>query len=206
MVETLITYTYIKDKVLAYCKNTIRNYQTWNVDGFMNGAQSYNSTKTVGSYNNNGTNTNINLRFVGTISNSVGAVADSTINTDMNNFLVNNLGMNANQLNSVVNNKNYINFLIDMAIFYTTKVCMMTSSKSGPNTNNNPAPILVYIPSNTSFSNLRPIDTTSIDTHEGELILTSPEVLTQLQAVLNAVANATIRTVSNKINFSIALV
>jgi len=205
MAETLITYAYIRDKVLQKCKSSIRNYQTWNVDGFMNGAQSYNNTRTVGSYNNNGTNTNINLRFTGTISNSVGAVAEITINNDINNFITNNLGMNASQVNSVVNDKNYINFIIDMAIFYTTKVCMMTSNKSGPNTSNNLAPILVYIPSNTSYSNIRPIDTGSIDRHEGELTLNSNVVLTQLQAVINAVANATTRTVSNKINFSIAL-
>lgn len=205
MAETLITYAYIKDKVLAYCKNTISNYQTWGASGFVNGTQSFNQTKTVGSYNNNGTNTNINLRFVGTISNSVNAVAEATINTDMNNFIVNNLGMNANHLSSVVNDRNYINFVIDMAIFYTTKVCLMTSSKSGPNTTSNPNPILVYIPSNTTFSNLRPIDTSSIDRHEGELTLNSNEVITQLQAVINTVANATTRTVSNKINFSIAL-
>ena len=64
MAETLITYAYIKDKVLAYCKNTISNYQTWGASGFVNGTQSFNQTKTVVSYNNNGTNTNINLRFV----------------------------------------------------------------------------------------------------------------------------------------------
>ena len=205
MAETLITYAYIRDKVLQQCKSAISNYQTWNASGFVNGTQSYNNTIKVGSYNNNGTNTNINLRFTGTVSNSVNAVADITINNDINNFITNNLGMNASQVNSVVNNKNYINFIIDMAIFYTTKVCMMTSNKSGPNTTSNLAPILVYIPSNTSYSNIRPIDTGSIDRQEGELTLTSNEVLTQLQAVINAVANATTRTVSNKINFSIAL-
>ena len=205
MAETLITYAYIRDKVLQQCKSAISNYQTWNASGFVNGTQSYNNTIKVGSYNNNGTNTNINLRFTGTVSNSVNAVADITINNDINNFITNNLGMNASQVNSVVNNKNYINFIIDMAIFYTTKVCMMTSNKSGPNTTSNLAPILVYIPSNTSYSNIRPIDTDSIDRQEGELTLTSNEVLTQLQAVINAVANATTRTVSNKINFSIAL-
>lgn len=205
MAETLITYAYIRDKVLQQCKSAISNYQTWNASGFVNGTQSYNNTIKVGSYNNNGTNTNINLRFTGTVSNSVSAVAEITINNDINNFITNNLGMNASQVNSVVNNKNYINFIIDMAIFYTTKVCMMTSNKSGPNTTNNLASILVYIPSNTSYSNIRPIDTSSIDRHEGELTLTSNEVLTQLQAVINAVANATTRTVSNKINFSIAL-
>ena len=105
MAETLITYAYIRDKVLQQCKSAISNYQTWNASGFVNGTQSYNNTIKVGSYNNNGTNTNINLRFTGTVSNSVNAVADITINNDINNFITNNLGMNASQVNSVVNNK-----------------------------------------------------------------------------------------------------
>ena len=205
MAETLITYADIRDIVLQKCKSAISNYQTWNVDGFVNGTQSYNEEITVGTYKNSKKDTNINLIFTGTISNSVRAVDEDTIKNDINNFITNNLGMNASQVNSVVNNKNYINFIIDMAIFYTTKVCMMTSSKSGPNTKNNLAPILVYIPSNTSYSNIRPIDTDSIDRQEGELTLSFNEVLTQLQAVINTVANATTRTVSNKINFSIAL-
>ena len=216
MEETLITYADIRDMVLQKCKDTeededgneiyvIRNYQTWNVNGFVNGTQSYNEEITVGKYNNSKKKTYINLIFTGTISNSVRAVDEDTIKNDINNFITNNLGMNTSQVNSVVNNKNYINFIIDMAIFYTTKVCMMTSNKSGPNTKNFLAPILVYIPSNTSYSNIRPIDTDSIDRQEGELTLSFNEVLTQLQAVINTVANATTRTVSNKINFSIAL-
>ena len=216
MEETLITYADIRDMVLQKCKDTeedeygnktyvIKNYQTWNVDGFVNGTQSYNEEITVGKYNNSKKKTYINLIFTGTISNSVRAVDEDTIKNDINNFITNNLGMNESQVNSVVNNKNYINFIIDMAIFYTTKVCMMTSNKSGPNTTSNLAPILVYIPSNTSYSNIRPIDTDSIDRQEGELTLSSNEVLTQLQAVINTVANATTSTVSNKINFSIAL-
>ena len=216
MEETLITYAYIRDIVLQQCKAiekdkdgnesyVIKNYQTWNVDGFVNGTQSYNKEVTVGTYKNSKKDTNINLIFTGTISNSVSAVDEDTIKNDINNFITNNLGMNESQVNSVVNNKNYINFIIDMAIFYTTKVCIMTSNKSGPNTTSNLAPILVYIPSNTSYSNIRPIDTDSIDRQEGELTLSSNEVLTQLQAVINTVANATTRTVSNKINFSIAL-
>ena len=205
MAETLITYADIRDIVLQKCKSAISNYQTWNASGFVNGTQSYNEEITVGTYKNYKTNTNINLIFTGTISNSVSAVDEDIINNDMDNFITNNLGMDASQVNSVVNNKNYINFIIDMAIFYTTKVCMMTSNKSGPNTTNNLAPILVYIPSNTSYSNIRPIDTDSIDRQEGELTLSSNEVLIQLQSVINTVANATNRTVSNKINFSIAL-
>ena len=201
MAETQITYNYIKNLVLGYCKNNIYNLSTNDRrPAYYKNGQAYNDDKSgSGDYV-------VNLRFTRTTSNSVALVDESTINSELNSFLTSNLGLNEARLAKVVNDRNYMNYVIDLAIFYSTKVCLMTSNNfsigSTPSGNKS---ILVYMSSNKTFNNLRPIDTSSIDLGEGTLTLKASDVITQLQAVINTIANATTRTVSNKINFSIAL-
>ena len=209
MAERQVTYNSIKNLISQYCKSSqIKNYQTFNQTGYVNGTNSFNQTITVGSYNNNGTNTNINLNFLGKIVNNIEAVTEDTIDNDINNFINNNLGMNNLHLERPVNDNNYMNFLLDMAIFVTTKVCLIDSNNQGPTSASQnstvPRSILVYVPSNNTFNNLIPIDIASIENRENELMITAEDLIAQIQTVMNSVAN-NIRVANNKINFTITL-
>ena len=105
-----------------------------------------------------------------------------------------------------------MNFICNLAIFVTTKMCYTTSeamSNFDGNHNTNPSgsnSTMVYISANKTFNGLRPIDTASINSKSGTLTLTASEVILQLQSVINAINRASARTVSNKINFSVQAV
>ena len=200
----VITYNYIADLVKQFCKTNSANCPNLHTPNEYRSGASHAQGITFGTY--------CTLKITRTVTNSIAAVAEITIENEVNSFLTDTLRMNATQLNTEVNEKNFMNFICNLAIFVTTKMCYTTSEVlTGFDGNHNTNPsgsnsTMVYISANKTFNGLRPIDTASIDRGENTLTLTASEVVLQLQSFINTINRASDRTVSNKINFSIQVV
>ena len=200
----VITYNYIANLVKQFCKTHSANCPNLHIPSEYVSGTSHSQSIAFGDY--------CTLNITRTVANNIVAVAEATIENEVNSFLTETLKMNTTQLNTEVNERNFMNFICNLAIFVTTKMCYTTSeamTNFDGNHNTNPSgsnSTMVYISANKTFNGLRPIDTASINSKSGTLTLTASEVILQLQSVINAINRASARTVSNKINFSIQAV
>lgn len=193
----LITYQGLANLVINACKSC-RNYNNLNnlPAGYANG---YAIREGIGWGGGA-------IGVTRTTSNSIAAATDAIITNDMNNFLKNNLGIGS-YLNCYVNNINYLNYLIDMAVFYTTKMCFVMSNNNGGTSNqmNSNTPnncCIVYVTANKTYNNIRPLDKVHIQEYNGA-IYTISEITAQLQTLINVMSDMNNRTLTNQITFYI---
>jgi len=203
--KQLITYNDIVNIVLNYIKSNCKNYLNLNnMPAYYKNAYSVATNQAFGA--------NVTLQLKRTLTNSISAVSEATINNDMHSFLYDVLQI-GEYLDYNVNNKNYFNFLCNMAVFCYTKLGVITSNDfavgdvkaDGTVSKSNVNTVLVYLPSNNTYNNLIPLDKTLI-AMEADTLYSVNEINIQFQSLINSLKNNNVKTVSNKYNFTITAV
>lgn len=154
MVDT-ITYGTIVNIVKNYAKNNCVN-----ITNFSEIPPCYKSgfSFTIGTRDYHITNSRPSTTYhegatVSGINNPILQVDTSTVDTDMDGFL-NAIGILPSQLSYPIDDANFENFLMDMIIFASTKICFAVSQSDNSASSDRR---VVYVVANSSFGIIHPI-------------------------------------------------